>query len=441
MRTLIELLSLFVDLLSGRKLTPTAETSSAHPVEIPKPLGSEPLESEAVAPVEMPPLRERYGAVAPIVAAMKRKGYEVFEKDDRNFNLNIVGIRNPNARLDEFDCRLVVFWKYEGEWVSWEWKITTFPGSRYLIERLLNPKGAAILVPGQYAGVYRLDLHGGRYRALCQRNGSVNVYRDGDRDRVFDLEPASIMRGSFGINIHAPVTPNSGKAAYVAERVYAASAGCQVFERVADFLKFRDLCEKAAAVFGNQFTYTLLTEADLLASDAEPDTTTTAPPLALPETSPSGTWDPQFDTVGVRHKNLLNVKGDGWNYSLGRDARGHNIFPTFEKGLRAGIITLRTYYVKHKKRSIAAILARWAPRTDTIGSLPGAEPNAPEDYANFVAGRIGCGAYAVLDTFNEAGEIVNEDLLFELVAAMAAYENDAALKLPRDIFDGALALV
>lgn len=439
MQALAELISLVLDALFGRSLTPTEETPSAHPVDAP-PVGS-PAPGEA--PPKKPatiPFRERYGAVAPIVAAMKRKGYSVFENDERNFNLNIVGIRNPSAKLDKFDCRLVVFWKYEGEWVSFEWKVTTFPGSRYLIERLLNVRGSAILVPGQYLGVYKLDLHGGRYRALCQRNGAVNVYRDGNRDRVFDLDPKKVHNGWFGINIHAPKNP-SGAKSYIAERVYAASAGCQVFQRVRDFLEFSALCEKAAAVFGNQFTYTLLTEDDLLAADAEPPEEVDPKPLTITSVSPSAKWEPDFDTTGVRNKNLLNVKGEDWLYSLGRDARGHNKFPTFEKGLRAGIITLRSYWTRHKKRSIASILSRWAPATDTIGSLPGNQPNSPAAYSAFVSKRVGAHTHAPLRIFDDAGEVVDPDQLYRLVAAMAAYENNAALKLPREVFDGALALV
>ena len=33
--------------------------------------------------------------------------------------------------------------------------------------------------------VYKIDKHQGKYKALCQRNGKVKVYRDGRRAREF----------------------------------------------------------------------------------------------------------------------------------------------------------------------------------------------------------------------------------------------------------------
>lgn len=199
-----------------------------------------------------------------LVSVMERKGFDVFGDSPRDFNLNIVGIRDSGARLDRFSCRLVVFWTFAGETQVRRFTITTLPGSRYLVDKLLSRKGCAILVPGQYRGVYALDMHLGKYEALCQRGGTVRVYRDGDRDRFFDTDPDAIEGGWFGINIHAPVTPRDGLADYVKSKVVGSSAGCQVFERMADFYEFRDLCRNARSHFGNSFTYTLLESKDVL---------------------------------------------------------------------------------------------------------------------------------------------------------------------------------
>jgi hypothetical protein len=54
-------------------------------------------------------------------------------------------------------------------------------------------KGMASLNPGVWP-VYRLDLHQGKYLALCQRAGPVTVTRDGS--------PPYPDTGMFGINIH-----------------------------------------------------------------------------------------------------------------------------------------------------------------------------------------------------------------------------------------------
>ena len=433
---LATLIALLVDAFTGRKATPVPPVDADDLSDPVAPVPPEVIEEPEV-------ITENYGTAGPIIRAMQRLGHEVFGLEDgddaKDLNLNIVGVRDPMAKVDVFSCRLHVFWKFAGVWKHFDWKITTFPGSRYLVERLLNVRGAAILVPGQYKGIYKLDLHGGRYRALCQRNGSVRVYRDGNRDREFDLEERKIQTGSFGINIHAPVTVRAGMTSYIASRVYAASAGCQVFQSLADFLEFRSLCDRAAKLWGNRFTYTLITEDDL------------APISQVVRPRSEESFDDAEETdfadgvaaTGVRQKNLLNVKGaDQWLYSLGRDSRGHHIFPSYAKGLRAGIINLRSYYNRRGLRSISAILSRWAPSSDTIGSLPGARPNSPRDYSLFVSGRMGdISPYTQLKLFKPDGAVDNEDHLFALVAAMVAYENKATLKLPRAIFDEAVALM
>ena len=104
-----------------------------------------------------------------VLKEMDNLGHTVFTGDKKPFNLNIVGIRNQNAKLDEFGCTMTTFWKFNGEWNFRQWPWTTLPGSTYLQHRLLNRKGCAILVPGQYKSTYALDLHNGKYEALCQR--------------------------------------------------------------------------------------------------------------------------------------------------------------------------------------------------------------------------------------------------------------------------------
>lgn len=444
MNALFELIALIFAGWRDADLKPVPPNATPEPDPFPPvppdPVPAEPEEPEQYELPDMPePVlpEEDYGPATLIAKAMEAKGYEIFDNNEKDYNLNIVGVRDTGARLDEFACTMNAFWKTPaGLWKRIEWKCTTYPGRRYLVERLLNPKGAAILCPGQY-DVYRLDTHNGKYRALCQRSGPVRVYRDGDRDTEFDLNPSSVMSGMFGINLHAPVTPTSSTKNYIAQRVYAASAGCQVFASVADFLEFRSLCEKAADTWGNSFTYTLMDDTDLHEID-----------INLPEAPPPAdsfddltTWNPTGDTVGVRHKNLLNVKGTDWKYSLGNDSRGHNRFPSYAKGLRAGIITLRSYWTRHQKRTIADILSRWAPASDTIGSLPGAPPNSPRDYSLFVSRRMGHHPTAPLSLFHEDGSLNDEGQLFDLVSAMAAYENYAGLELPKEVFREALRLV
>lgn len=402
------------------------------------PTGTVPIHPAPNILIPDPANRDNHGPASSIARAMLAKGYTVFEKDDQPHNLNIIGIRAKEPEFDRFKCRLVHFWKHQGEWQLVSWPITTLPGERYMVDKLLSPLGCAILAPGQHRDAYGLRLHRGVYQAMCQNDTPVPVYRDKDRDRVYDMVPASIQRGAFGINIHATENPDDGIDTPVLSRIGSHSAGCQVFARVQDFVDGREQWRLARSLYGNTSTYTLLEGGDL-----DDPGTVPAEAVAPQISDPGETWNPGTKTVGLRNRNLLNVKqgSDPWKYSTGKDGKGHTIFPSYAKGLRAGIITLRTYYVTHKLRTIADILARWAPTTDTVGSIPGAPANSPAAYSQFVAKRMGIKPTDRLLTFNEAGQIRSPDELFKLISAMAEMENYTGLQVPRSIFDEALTLL
>jgi len=185
---------------------------------------------------------------------MNEMGYAFFTQG--NYNVNIIGVRNPNLVANSFDDTMLCAYKVLGEWVLKEWEITTDAG-KYWLEHPLNEKGCALLVPNQYRSVYRIDKHQGRYNALCQRNGKVEVYRDDTKDQILDFNDVTKEWGMFGINIHRsnPRTESSVVGKW--------SAGCQVFKKVDDFNEFMDICQKSANEWGNSFTYTLLKQEDL----------------------------------------------------------------------------------------------------------------------------------------------------------------------------------
>ena len=114
------------------------------------------------------------------------------------------------------------------------------------------------MVPGQYRSAYKLDTHGGKrkYRALCQRNAKVKVWRDDNRDRKPDYSGPEFL-GMFGINIHRQWGPDDR------EYTGGVSAGCQVFQSSVDFYEFMETCTIASEVWGNCFSYTLINEEDL----------------------------------------------------------------------------------------------------------------------------------------------------------------------------------
>lgn len=189
-----------------------------------------------------------------IETAVKKKGYAWFE-GTKDYDVNIVGIRNlqPAKHVTNlFDDTLTISYKKDGVWQFHEWAITTDPGKKAMLE-YSNPKGVAILVPGQYRGSHMIGLHQGKYEALRQQK-PVKVYRDKDKDMEYDFVDEDT--GIFGINIHRsnPKTEST----YVENW----SEGCQVFKKVNQFNTFMDICRLARNIHGNSFTYTLLTSDD-----------------------------------------------------------------------------------------------------------------------------------------------------------------------------------
>lgn len=192
--------------------------------------------------------------IAKLKEIMDRKGYKFFERG--NYNLNIIGIRSKQSVANSFDDSLMCIFKKNNEWVVNEYTITTDAGS-YWLKNPIDKKGTALLVPDQYRGVYGLRKHNGKYKALCQSWGDVKVYRDNDNDIILDYDCETIDKGMFGINIHRsnPRTEST--------MVNKWSAGCQVFKKANEYNEFINDCETARNIWGNKFTYTLLTYKDI----------------------------------------------------------------------------------------------------------------------------------------------------------------------------------
>lgn len=187
----------------------------------------------------------------------EKKGYAFFTKGV--YNVNIIGVRSNqgNKVTNKYDDLLIVDYNTNNGHKRQIYTITTEPGLS-LMKNPSNSKGTAILVPGQYRGVYAVDLHRGKYKALCQRLGAVKVYRDGNKDEIYDCNPEKIDKGWFGVNIHR------SNETWTRNTIDNYSAGCQVFNDPKEFTSFMNIIEKAKAIYGNKFTYTLITEDDLV---------------------------------------------------------------------------------------------------------------------------------------------------------------------------------
>jgi len=189
--------------------------------------------------------------------AVLSKGYKWFENGD--YNINIVGIRNSeteNQVTNKFDDCVTVSYKVNGEWNFHCFKATTDPGTHWT-KNLLNKDGVAILVPGQYRGSHTIGLHKGKYEALKQKK-PLKVYRDKNKDGVYDLLEENIHEGIYGINIHRATAHGESK------QIDKWSAGCQVLAKTSDFNKLMELARKSSALYGNSFTYTLIESKDII---------------------------------------------------------------------------------------------------------------------------------------------------------------------------------
>lgn len=184
---------------------------------------------------------------------MKAKNYVVFQ-NNTPADVNVVGIR-ANSHENVFDDIICVFFENEGRDNVLYFRATTDPGL-YWLENPITESGTAILKPDQYRGAFRIGKHKGKYPALVQ-NSPLTVFRDYNRDHVLDFDTPQ-ETGMFGINIHCAM--HKGKSIEVDKW----SAGCQVIADWYEFMIFMAIMKKARSVYGNSFTYTLLTEEDIV---------------------------------------------------------------------------------------------------------------------------------------------------------------------------------
>lgn len=190
-----------------------------------------------------------------IKAVMAKKGYRFF--DGGAYNMNIVGVRSGNRNPLSFDDEFHIIYRDEESRVNQHcFSGSTDPGTDSL-KNPISSKGTAILVPGQYLGLWSLGLHKGQYEALVQVK-PCKVYRDNNKDEILDFYPETLQEGVFGINFHRsnPAVPSL--------RVGSWSAGCQVMQDPKQFAFAISLFKKAAASYGNSFSYTLLEDKDFL---------------------------------------------------------------------------------------------------------------------------------------------------------------------------------
>lgn len=235
---------------------------------------------------------------------IKRKGYKWF--DDQP---NLIGIRATNYRSDEFCDVMYVIWKQPrivtlsvpdmgvrvkqqqlNKWLFMgadglplkedgqqgantiyamncyealkdgyrmiSYKQTTNSG-RWGLQNPQNAKGTAVLQPGQHIGKWALGFHKGNPElpALVQIK-PLPVERDNDRDSIPELT-GIVDVGMHGINIHCVAK----KTLY--NKVGNRSIGCQDAMHFYEHMGMIQLCRNYKERGIQNFSYTLLLEADL----------------------------------------------------------------------------------------------------------------------------------------------------------------------------------
>lgn len=192
-------------------------------------------------------------SISQVTNAYRKRGYELYYLSQK---MNIFGIRSVDNTPNVFNDKIGFITSMGNESVLKVYNATTDPGTFYL-KKPLNVRGTAILPEGQYVNTFALDLHRGKYLALCQRLKTISVYRDNNKDEMVDFFAEATDLGWHGINIH--------KAHWlkILFNIDKYSAGCQVIADPKEFDEFIQYCKIHSSKWGNKFTYTLLNEKDL----------------------------------------------------------------------------------------------------------------------------------------------------------------------------------
>lgn len=196
---------------------------------------------------------------------MISKGYKFFTN---HWSINIVGIRTDLSKNTFNDTMCVLFTSPSGRESVFYFKCTTKAGNHWLLNPM-RPTGTAIILEGQYLGVYKVGIHNRSrpsrsYEAL-EQIGDMKYVRDNNKNLIHELSGKGISNAFWGIlktNIHRASI--SGWSKFVDRW----SAGCQVITGIdiesdkTSYETFMYLCNKSINIYGNKLSYTLLNSKD-----------------------------------------------------------------------------------------------------------------------------------------------------------------------------------
>ena len=111
------------------------------------------------------------------------------------------------------------------------------------------------------------------------------------------------------------------------------------------------------------------------------------------------------NTVSRRANSWMNVKTPNgrpnyWKGQLGIDKHGHAVWEAPEYSLRAGALTLRSFYKKHGIKTVRGIVERYSTKNH-------------DEYAEFLAKRLGVGENEEIDVIRRIPELLRYMSEFE----------------------------
>jgi hypothetical protein len=182
------------------------------------------------------------------------KGFPFYESG--KYNINLYGRRNKDlTTINKFNDVLgVAYVDGFGKAQCLEFEGTTKPGLSWLGDKVGNPKGTFILMPGNHKKAWMIGLHHvgqpNQYEAFVQRtDGVFRGWRDGDKDGKFDFD-GPIYTDVRGLNGHrAGINETDNVGLY--------SAACQVVADDKEHSIWLSIGKRCAELYGNAFDYTL----------------------------------------------------------------------------------------------------------------------------------------------------------------------------------------
>ncbi len=168
-----------------------------------------------------------------IEAVFRKKGYKVFTG---KFDVNLFGIRSKESQSDKFDD-WVGYWCSDGKNIIFDiFPATTDPGKSWLLTPMRSD-GTAIMVPGQYSGLYKIGHHKD-YEAL-EQVGMARYVRDNNKDTKLDFDlykdPEKLKKHGFWDNVKSNL--HRASALKIVQFIGLYSAACQVIQDILNFKK------------------------------------------------------------------------------------------------------------------------------------------------------------------------------------------------------------